>query len=144
MDIDTYEVIEAAKTKPFGYQAFYPGPGLGGHCIPLDPFYLSWKAAEYGEWTRFIDLSPGTTEEEVRPLLEATDLRTGDGAAADAPPPERLLPHRRYQPPGGPGGRSRRPPSGGPGAGRSGRDHPRPLPTSPRVLGRPGRGGVRP
>ena len=57
MGIDIYEVIEAATTKPFGYQAFYPGPGLGGHCIPLDPFYLSWKAAEYGEWTRFIDLA---------------------------------------------------------------------------------------
>jgi UDP-N-acetyl-D-glucosamine dehydrogenase len=57
MDIDIWEVIEAAKTKPFGFQAFYPGPGLGGHCIPLDPFYLSWKAAEYGVWTRFIELA---------------------------------------------------------------------------------------
>ena len=57
MDIDVWEVIEAAKTKPFGFQAFYPGPGLGGHCIPLDPFYLSWKAAEYGAWTRFIELA---------------------------------------------------------------------------------------
>jgi UDP-N-acetyl-D-glucosamine dehydrogenase len=54
MDIDIWEVIEAAKTKPFGFQVFYPGPGLGGHCIPLDPFYLSWKAAEYSVWTRFI------------------------------------------------------------------------------------------
>jgi UDP-N-acetyl-D-glucosamine dehydrogenase len=57
MDIDVWEVIEAAKTKPFGFQAFYPGPGLGGHCIPLDPFYLTWKAAEYGTWTRFIELA---------------------------------------------------------------------------------------
>jgi UDP-N-acetyl-D-glucosamine dehydrogenase len=57
MDINIWEVIEAAKTKPFGFQAFYPGPGLGGHCIPLDPFYLSWKAAEYGMWTRFIELA---------------------------------------------------------------------------------------
>jgi UDP-N-acetyl-D-glucosamine dehydrogenase len=57
MDIDIWEVIEAAKTKPFGFHAFYPGPGLGGHCIPLDPFYLSWKAAEYGMWTRFIELA---------------------------------------------------------------------------------------
>jgi UDP-N-acetyl-D-glucosamine dehydrogenase len=57
MGIDIWEVIEAAKTKPFGFQAFYPGPGLGGHCIPLDPFYLSWKAAEYGMWTRFIELA---------------------------------------------------------------------------------------
>jgi UDP-N-acetyl-D-glucosamine dehydrogenase len=57
MGIDVWEVIEAAKTKPFGYTAFYPGPGLGGHCIPLDPFYLSWKAAEHGIWTRFIELA---------------------------------------------------------------------------------------
>jgi UDP-N-acetyl-D-glucosamine dehydrogenase len=57
MGIDVWEVIEAAKTKPFGYMPFYPGPGLGGHCIPLDPFYLSWKAAEYGTWTRFIELA---------------------------------------------------------------------------------------
>jgi UDP-N-acetyl-D-glucosamine dehydrogenase len=57
MGIDVWEVIEAAKTKPFGYTPFYPGPGLGGHCIPLDPFYLTWKAAEYGEWTRFIELA---------------------------------------------------------------------------------------
>ena len=57
MDIDIWEVIAAASTKPFGYMPFYPGPGLGGHCIPLDPFYLSWKAAEYGIWTRFIELA---------------------------------------------------------------------------------------
>jgi UDP-N-acetyl-D-glucosamine dehydrogenase len=57
MGIDVWEVIEAARTKPFGFQAFYPGPGLGGHCIPLDPFYLSWKASEYGMWTRFINLA---------------------------------------------------------------------------------------
>ncbi len=57
MDIDVWEVINAAKTKPFGYQAFYPGPGLGGHCIPIDPFYLTWKAREYGLRTRFIELA---------------------------------------------------------------------------------------
>lgn len=57
MGIDVWEVIEAARTKPFGFTPFYPGPGLGGHCIPLDPFYLSWKAAEYGAWTRFIELA---------------------------------------------------------------------------------------
>lgn len=57
MDIDIWEVIEAAKTKPFGYQAFYPGPGLGGHCIPIDPFYLTWKAREYEFHTRFIELA---------------------------------------------------------------------------------------
>lgn len=57
MDIDIYEVIEAAKTKPFGFQAFYPGPGLGGHCIPIDPYYLTWKAREYDFHTRFIELA---------------------------------------------------------------------------------------
>ena len=57
MGIDIHEVIEAAKTKPFGFQAFYPGPGLGGHCIPIDPFYLSWKAKEFDFRTRFIELA---------------------------------------------------------------------------------------
>jgi UDP-N-acetyl-D-glucosamine dehydrogenase len=57
MGIDVWEVIAAASTKPFGYMPFCPGPGLGGHCIPLDPFYLSWKASEYGMWTRFIELA---------------------------------------------------------------------------------------
>jgi UDP-N-acetyl-D-glucosamine dehydrogenase len=57
MGIDVWEVIDAAKTKPFGFQAFYPGPGLGGHCIPLDPFYLSWIARQYGMNTRFIELA---------------------------------------------------------------------------------------
>jgi UDP-N-acetyl-D-glucosamine dehydrogenase len=57
MDIDIWEVIDAAKTKPFGFMPFYPGPGLGGHCIPLDPFYLSWKAAEHGQWARFVELA---------------------------------------------------------------------------------------
>ncbi|HEX3892762.1 MAG TPA: nucleotide sugar dehydrogenase [Terracidiphilus sp.] len=57
MGIDIHEVIDAAKTKPFGFQAFYPGPGLGGHCIPIDPFYLSWKARQYDFRTRFIELA---------------------------------------------------------------------------------------
>ena len=57
MGIDVWEVIAAAATKPFGYQAFYPGPGLGGHCIPIDPFYLTWKAREYGIESRFIELA---------------------------------------------------------------------------------------
>ena len=57
MGIDIHEVINAARTKPFGFQAFYPGPGLGGHCIPIDPFYLSWKAKEYDFRTRFIELA---------------------------------------------------------------------------------------
>ena len=57
MGIDIWEVINAAKTKPFGFMPFYPGPGLGGHCIPIDPFYLTWKAREYGQHTRFIELA---------------------------------------------------------------------------------------
>lgn len=57
MDIDVWEVIAAAKTKPFGYMPFYPGPGLGGHCIPIDPFYLAWKAREFGQQTRLIELA---------------------------------------------------------------------------------------
>jgi len=57
MGIDIFEVIDAAATKPFGFKAFYPGPGLGGHCIPIDPFYLTWKAREFGLHTRFIELA---------------------------------------------------------------------------------------
>jgi UDP-N-acetyl-D-glucosamine dehydrogenase len=57
MNINLWEVIEAAKSKPYGFQAFYPGPGLGGHCIPLDPYYLSWKAREYGFHTSMIESS---------------------------------------------------------------------------------------
>ena len=57
MGVDIFEVIDASKTKPFGFQAFYPGPGLGGHCIPIDPFYLTWKAREYDFSTRFIELA---------------------------------------------------------------------------------------
>src|ERR1022692_1706779 len=57
MGIDIWEVIEAAKTKPFGFMPFYPGPGLGGHCIPIDPFYLTWKAREFDQHTRFIELA---------------------------------------------------------------------------------------
>ena len=57
MGVDLYEVIRAASTKPFGFVPYYPGPGLGGHCIPIDPFYLTWKAREYGMHTRFIELA---------------------------------------------------------------------------------------
>ena len=57
MGIDVWEVINAARTKPFGFMPFYPGPGLGGHCIPIDPFYLTWKAREFGQHTRFIELA---------------------------------------------------------------------------------------
>ena len=57
MDIDIWEVVRAASTKPFGFMPFYPGPGLGGHCIPIDPFYLTWKAREFGVSTKFIELA---------------------------------------------------------------------------------------
>lgn len=63
MGVDIWEVIDAAATKPFGFQAFYPGPGIGGHCIPVDPFYLTWKAKEYGFTTRFIQLAGEVNEE---------------------------------------------------------------------------------
>ena len=70
MEIDVWEVIRAAETKPFGFMAFYPGPGLGGHCIPLDPFYLSWKAAEHGEWARFIELAGEINSRMPRYVVE--------------------------------------------------------------------------
>jgi len=65
MGIDVWEVIEAARTKPFGYQAFYPGPGWGGHCIPIDPFYLAWKAARAGADARFIELAGEVNREMI-------------------------------------------------------------------------------
>lgn len=75
MGIDVWEVINAAKTKPFGYMAFYPGPGVGGHCIPIDPFYLTWKSREYGIPTRFIELA-GQINERM-PDYVVTKLREG-------------------------------------------------------------------
>jgi UDP-N-acetyl-D-glucosamine dehydrogenase len=72
MGIDIWEVIAAAKTKPFGFMPFYPGPGLGGHCIPLDPFYLSWKAAEHGVWARFIELAGEINASMPRYVVEKT------------------------------------------------------------------------
>ena len=79
MGIDIWEVIEAAKTKPFGFTAFYPGPGLGGHCIPIDPFYLTWKAREYEFPTRFIELAgeinASMPERVVTSLMEALNRR---------------------------------------------------------------------
>jgi len=72
MGIDVWEVIDAAKTKPFGFMAFYPGPGLGGHCIPLDPFYLAWKAAEYGIWARFIELAGEVNTAMPRYVVDRT------------------------------------------------------------------------
>ncbi len=75
MGIDIWEVVDAAKTKPFGFMPFYPGPGLGGHCIPIDPFYLSWKAREYDFHTEFIELAGKTNEDMpyyvVKRLMEA-------------------------------------------------------------------------
>jgi UDP-N-acetyl-D-glucosamine dehydrogenase len=71
MDIDVWEVIDAAKTKPFGFMPFYPGPGLGGHCIPIDPFYLTWKARAYGDATRFIELAGDVVSRMPRHTIEA-------------------------------------------------------------------------
>tara|TARA_B100001250_G_C19817496_1_gene799579 strand:- start:13809 stop:15110 length:1302 start_codon:yes stop_codon:yes gene_type:complete len=80
MDIDIYEVIEAASTKPFGFTPYYPGPGLGGHCIPIDPFYLTWKAKEIGLNTRFIELAgeinrsmPAYVIERINEALNSLD-----------------------------------------------------------------------
>lgn len=81
MGIDIWEVIEAAKTKPFGYMPFYPGPGLGGHCVPIDPFYLTWKAREYELPTRFIELAAeintAMPRHVVDELAKALDRRCG-------------------------------------------------------------------
>ena len=86
MGIDVWEVIDAAKTKPFGYMPFYPGPGLGGHCIPIDPFYLTWKAREYDVSTRFIELAGEINTAMpyyvVDRLAEALDLTSGRGLRA--------------------------------------------------------------
>jgi UDP-N-acetyl-D-glucosamine dehydrogenase len=85
MGIDVWEVIEAAKTKPFGYMPFYPGPGLGGHCIPIDPFYLSWKAREFDVTARFIELAGEINTRMpyrvVDRLAEALDRQAGRGLA---------------------------------------------------------------
>lgn len=72
MGIDIWEVIDAAATKPFGFKAFYPGPGLGGHCIPIDPFYLTWKAREYGVHTRFIELAGEINRSMPRYVIQRT------------------------------------------------------------------------
>jgi UDP-N-acetyl-D-glucosamine dehydrogenase len=83
MGINVWEVIEAAKSKPFGYMAFYPGPGLGGHCIPIDPFYLTWKAREFDISTRFIELAgqinTAMPRYVIARLAEALDRQTGRG-----------------------------------------------------------------
>ncbi|MFT3785061.1 MAG: nucleotide sugar dehydrogenase [Tepidisphaeraceae bacterium] len=78
MGIDVWEVVEAAKTKPFGFQAFYPGPGLGGHCIPIDPFYLTWKAREHNRTTRFIELAGEVNRAMPDYVVERTGLALND------------------------------------------------------------------
>ena len=82
MDIDVWEVIGAARTKPFGFQAFYPGPGLGGHCIPIDPFYLTWAARKYGIHTRFIELAGEVNTAMPQRVVERVALALND---ADKP-----------------------------------------------------------
>ena len=74
MDIDIWEVVDAAATKPFGFQAFYPGPGLGGHCIPIDPYYLTWKAREVGHTTRFIELAGEVNHAMPEYVVQQTTL----------------------------------------------------------------------
>jgi UDP-N-acetyl-D-glucosamine dehydrogenase len=78
MDIDVWDVVDAAKTKPFGFQAFYPGPGLGGHCIPIDPFYLTWKARQFGMSTRFIELAGEVTQNLPKATIEAVAKAMND------------------------------------------------------------------
>jgi UDP-N-acetyl-D-glucosamine dehydrogenase len=88
MGIDVWEVIDAAATKPFGYMPFYPGPGLGGHCIPIDPFYLTWKAREFGLATRFIELAGeinvAMPRHVIARLAEALDRRAGKALSQSA------------------------------------------------------------
>lgn len=78
MNIDIWEVIDAASTKPFGFMPFYPGPGLGGHCIPIDPFYLTWKAKEYGITTRFIELAGEINTSMPQYVVNKTELALND------------------------------------------------------------------
>lgn len=86
MDLDVWEIIAAAETKPFGYMPFYPGPGLGGHCIPIDPFYLAWKAREFGVSARFIELAGEINTAMPRYVLQrladALDRQSGKGLSA--------------------------------------------------------------
>jgi UDP-N-acetyl-D-glucosamine dehydrogenase len=80
LDIDIWSVIEAAKTKPFGFQAFYPGPGLGGHCIPIDPFYLSWLARKHESPARFIELAGEINWEMPRYVVQKVSDALNDAA----------------------------------------------------------------
>ena len=120
LDIDIWEVIAAAATKPFGFQAFYPGPGVGGHCIPLDPNYLAWRAREAGFATRFIDLAeqvntrmPAYTADRITDLLNRRGLpvfghpdpRGGPGVQARRGRRPGVAGHRRPEGAGAPGRR---------------------------------------
>ncbi len=82
MGVDVWEVIDAAATKPFGFQAFYPGPGLGGHCIPIDPFYLTWAAREHGQTTRFIELAGQVNHEMPGYVVQRCMLALNDAGQA--------------------------------------------------------------
>jgi UDP-N-acetyl-D-glucosamine dehydrogenase len=82
MGIDVWEVIAAAKTKPFGFMAFYPGPGLGGHCIPIDPFYLTWKSREYGQNTKFIELAGEVNTQMPKYVVSRVMDALNEGAKA--------------------------------------------------------------
>lgn len=82
MGIDVWQVIDAAATKPFGFQAFYPGPGLGGHCIPIDPFYLTWKAREVGQPTRFIELAGQVNHHMPEYVVHRTGLALNERGKA--------------------------------------------------------------
>ena len=87
LGVDVWEVIDAAKTKPFGYMPFYPGPGLGGHCIPIDPFYLSWKAKQNGFESRFIELAGHINSGMPRSVVE----RIGDALNSSVEPEDALI-----------------------------------------------------
>ena len=117
MGIDVWEVIEAAKTKPFGFQAFYPGPGLGGHCIPIDPFYLTWLARCHGMTTRFIELAgeinTGMPQYVVDRLVEALNAAGQAAAGQQGLRAGRGLQERRRRRPGKPGLRAHRVAAGG-------------------------------
>ena len=103
MGIDIWEVIAASSTKPFGFMPFYPGPGLGGHCIPIDPFYLSWKAKQFGVTTRFIELAgevnvsmPDYVMQKIsfaRAFLSSPDLLILDEATSNLDKESKLLIH---------------------------------------------------
>src|SRR5205814_10597683 len=82
MGIDIWEVLDAASTKPFGFMRFNPGPGWGGHCIPLDPFYLAWKAREYGVTTKFIELAGEVNVEMPHYVIEKLQLSFNDRGRA--------------------------------------------------------------